>query len=101
MIIETLFGGEPSMDNPPIVTMPNVNIGDTFTFRGDYCTIKRMAKNKRGFWYEIQATGKEAYMSFSFYAKTPSQKAKKGIMVGLERKMDMKQRIITLLNKLL
>jgi hypothetical protein len=94
LIIETLFGGEPSMDNPPTVTVPDISIGDTFTFKGDRCQILRVSKNKAGFWYSRQQSADEAFMNFWFYKTIPSQVARTGLIKGLHRNQVKKQKLI-------
>jgi hypothetical protein len=94
LIIETLSGGDPSMDNPPIVTVPGISIGDTFTFKGEYCQILRISKNKDGFWYSRQQSGDEAFMHFWFYKTIPSQVARNGMMVGKHRNQLKKEKLI-------
>lgn len=70
MVVETLFGGQPSIDNPPTVIFSALDIGDSFTHKGDRCVVKSVATNKRGFWFD--RNGITGYMSFAFYMSTPS-----------------------------
>lgn len=66
---------EVGMDNPIIITNP-IDIGNSFIFKGDYCTVTRLSSNGNGFWYLSQSLGKDCYMSFSFYSTTPSYRGK-------------------------
>jgi hypothetical protein len=66
MIIKTLFSGEPSMDNPPMVTAP-VYRGQTFMFKGDKIVVTGMNKTKYMFSYNNLSTGNNGYMSFKYY----------------------------------
>jgi hypothetical protein len=78
MKIETVFNnGEPSMDNPPLITFPHLHIGDEFIFKGDKVVVSRWSVNRKGFWYTKINTQEEAYMSFSFYMHTPSAAGRK------------------------
>lgn len=77
MNINTLFNGEPSMDNPVVEQFPHLNIGDTFTFKGERLQVKHLSKSKNGFWYINHGTLEEGYMSFEFYMSTPSAMGRK------------------------
>jgi hypothetical protein len=94
IIIETLFNGELSMDNPPMTTVPGISIGKTFTYKGERCQILRLSKNKDGFWYSRQQSGDEAFMNFWFYKTIPSQLARNGRMIGIHRNQIKKQKLI-------
>jgi hypothetical protein len=94
IIIETLFSGEPSMENPPLISVPGVSIGETFTFKGERCQILRISKNKAGFWYSRQESGDEAFMNFWFYKTIPSQVSRNGRMVGIHRNQLKKEKLI-------
>lgn len=62
---------EYSMDNPPLVTWPYLRLGDSFIYKGDYCTVKRMYSNS--FEYVNQSREHIRYfMSFAHYMTTPS-----------------------------
>lgn len=62
---------EPSMDNPPLVTWPYLQPGDSFVFKGDYCTVTRLHNNS--FEYKVQGNeNARHFMSFSYYITTPS-----------------------------
>jgi hypothetical protein len=94
IIIETLFDGELSMDNPPMITVPSISIGETFTFKGDHCQILRVSKNKAGFWYSRQQSVDEAFMNFWFYKTIPSQIARSGFVKGMHRNQVKKEKLI-------
>jgi len=66
MIIEILFSGEPSMDNPVMVASP-VYRGQTFMFKGDKLVVTGMNKTKYMFSYNNLSTGYNGYMSFKYY----------------------------------
>jgi len=64
----------PSMDNPPIVTWNILSVGDSFVFKGDYCTVTKITNN--GFHYNVQNSEIKCWMTFSFYKTTPSFKSR-------------------------
>ena len=66
MIIETLFKGEPSMDNPPMITAP-ISVGQTFTYKGEKIVVLGINKTKYMFKYESINTKGQGYMSFKYY----------------------------------
>lgn len=95
----TLFKGEMSMDNPPLLSgEPLLSAGNSFVFKGEYCTVQSTYPS--GFWYEKQSGG-TAYMNWWFYRTIPSYKAKKGIMVGVQRKIIRKQLIMRAIETIL
>lgn len=78
MIVETFHKDqEPSMDNPPVVTFPHLEIGDTFVFKGQHVMVQHISKTKTGFWFINTQTLEQAFMSFEYYMSTPSAKARK------------------------
>ena len=100
IILETLSDGIPSMDNPVTVSIPDVSIGDVFTFKGERCTIKRVGKHQTGFWYDRQQTGSEAFMTWSYYKTIPSQLSRNGRIIGIHRNQIKKQRLISFIEGL-
>jgi hypothetical protein len=61
--------------NNPYKNRCQLEIGSTFIFRGDYCTVTRMKHNL--FNYSIQGTNINGYMYYDFYLKTPSAAGRK------------------------
>ena len=61
--------------NNPYKNRCQLEIGSTFIFRGDYCTVTRMKRNF--FNYSIQGTNINGYMYYDFYLKTPSAAGRK------------------------
>lgn len=94
IILETFSGGPASMDNPVILSVPDVSIGDTFTFKGEHCRIISVARNQTGFWYHRQSTDDKAFMTWNFYKTIPSQLSRKGRIVGIHRNQVKKQKLI-------
>jgi hypothetical protein len=94
IIIDTLFEGEPSMDNPPVTTFPNVSIGDVFTYKGERCTVTHLSRNKKGFFYKEQSSNKSGFMFFWFYQTIPSQMARNGLIKGRLRNLEKKEKLI-------
>lgn len=68
---------EMSMDNPPLITFPHLNKGDTFMFKGERVTVQELGKRGKGFWYINTQTLQKGYMSFEYYMSTPSAKGRK------------------------
>jgi len=95
----TLFKGEMSMDNPPLLSGEYLlSAGNSFVFKGEYCTVQSTYPN--GFYYEKQSGG-TAFMNWWFYKKTPSYKAKSGIIIGVRRKIIRKQLIMRAIESIL
>ena len=45
------------MDNPIVEQFPHLNIGDTFTFKGEKLQVCHLSKSKNGFWYGYLEAG--------------------------------------------
>jgi hypothetical protein len=63
-----------SMDNPKIATWNIMGVGDSFIFKGKYCTLTHILGN--AFKYKIQDSNTTGFMTFQYYATTPSFKSK-------------------------
>ena len=63
-----------SMDNPRIATWNIMGVGDSFIFKGKYCTLTHILGN--AFKYKIQDSTTTGFMTFQYYATTPSFKHK-------------------------
>jgi hypothetical protein len=63
-----------SMDNPRIFTWNKLGIGDSFVYKGNYCTVTRIFG--RAFRYNIQNSTVTGYMTFKHYVTIPSFKSK-------------------------
>ena len=63
-----------SMDNPKICTWNQLDIGNSFIFKGNYCTVTKIYNNS--FTYSIQNSKIVGYMSFKYYSTTPSFKSR-------------------------
>jgi hypothetical protein len=62
------------MDNPKICSWNIMDVGDSFVFKGDYCTVTKI--KGYGFNYSIQNSTVNGYMDFNYYSTTPSFKGK-------------------------
>jgi hypothetical protein len=63
-----------SMDNPKIATWNIMGVGDSYIFKGKYCTLTHILGN--AFKYKIQDTTTTGFMTFQYYTTTPSFKSK-------------------------
>lgn len=59
---------------PKIYTWNQLNIGNSFIYKGNYCTVIKILDNS--FVYKIQNSNVIGYMSFKHYTTTPSFKTK-------------------------
>ncbi len=62
------------MDNPPITSWKLLDVGNSFVYKGNYCTVTKIKYN--GFHYDIQNSSVKGYMTFKHYTTIPSYKAK-------------------------
>ncbi len=80
MILEDLiWDSKNPMDNPPVSKFKYLEVGDTFTFKGDKVTVTKFSKDGQGFFYEPQFRNpriNKYYMTFSFFLTTPHFKGK-------------------------
>ena len=54
-----------------------VDIGNSFIFKNNYCTVTR--KNNYGFHYDIQGSDIKGFMTYKFYATTPTYKSRNAV----------------------
>lgn len=95
IVVESMFPDEElSMSNPPIVTVNGVSIGDTFTFKGEHCTVVSINARRTGFNYSRQESGLTGFMHFWFYKTIPSQVSRNGRIVGIHRNQIKKEKLI-------
>ena len=66
-----------SMDNPKITSWNLMGIGDSFVYKGNYCTVTQILGF--AFRYKIQNSTTTGYMTFKHYTTTPSYKSKNKI----------------------
>lgn len=62
------------MNRPRIFTWNVLGVGDSFVYKGNYCTVTSVSGY--AFRYEIQNSNTTGYMSFKHYSTTPSFKSK-------------------------
>lgn len=84
--------------DPTILTIMLLSPGNTFMFKGEHCTVTKVSNS--GFHY-VKQSGKRGFMNWWYYKTTQSYKAKTGIMVGLQRKIELKAKLIRAIDSVL
>ena len=69
------YNHEPnSMDNPKITSWNLMGVGDSFVYKGKYCTVTHILGH--AFRYNIQNSITTGFMTFQHYTTIPSFKSK-------------------------
>jgi len=69
-----------------------IDVGNSFIFNRNYCTVTR--KNYKSFSYDIQGSDVKGFMTYDFYATTPTYKSRNSVRNSANHKFNINIELI-------